>query len=87
MWREIFCILTATVGIIILDQILKYSGEKIDLLYKNGFKTEIDQLIDDGSTEVVPFIGHILTDILKEHDFFSAIGLDRKDVIIDLGDI
>ena len=85
----IFGVFSAAVFVVILDQVFKNGGEKIEFLVENFLETEIDQLVYDGAAKVISpgTIGYVVGKSVKKGDLCTCAGLDGKDVIVENGDV
>ena len=68
----IFGIYAATIGIVILDDILKYASEEVVAFRKCIFKREVDEFVNQGSCErrTLVIIGYEICELLKQRYFF-----------------
>src|SRR5688500_10437692 len=80
-WK-IFSILAATVRVVIFDEVFKDGSIEIELLVKDVFETEVNELVDNSLAKLIALIGHILADVLKENDLLTTVGNYRKDVTV-----
>jgi hypothetical protein len=58
-------VFTASVFVVVLDEILEEGGVEVELLGEDGLEGEVDQFVNQGAGEVVPLGGDVVGDALE----------------------
>src|SRR3989339_619538 len=89
MWGVILCIFTATVFVVIFNEVFKNGGEEIEFLIENFLETEIHQLVDDGFAEIIPLaaVGNVVTQFIKQSNLCTCACFNGKYFVVENGNI
>ena len=89
MWRVILCILTATIFVVVFDEVFKNGREEIEFLIEDFLETEIHQLVDDGFAEIIPLaaVGNVIAQFIEQGNLCSSAGFNGKYFVVENGNI
>src|SRR5690606_25130974 len=89
MWRVILCILTATVFVVVFDEVFKNGREEIEFLIEDFLKAEIHQLVDDGLAEIIPLaaVGNVIAEFIDQGNLCTCSGFNREYLVVENSNI
>jgi hypothetical protein len=80
MWSVILGIFTATVFVVIFNEVFKNGREEIEFLMEDFLETEIHQLVDDGFAEIISLaaVSNVIAQFIKQWIFAPCLFLPKK---------
>jgi hypothetical protein len=84
--RVILGVFAAAVLVVVLDEVFEEGGEEVELFGEDALEGEVDDLVDDGTGELVALGGDVFGEGIEERDFFAVLGFHGEDIGIERGD-